>query len=195
MKLKLKNNLSLILIAFVAAIALHLAAVCYAQAKECGQKAPDDDFLLEITRKGTGMIFPLKQQVYFRLYVSGRLEFEVPAEFNPDAERANWELVKRESQLSSESVKELVEIMERSCFSNAAASYPALESDIDAVMVTTVTYRHGNHMKQIVVRNYRPEHPRGRDYYPACLRTLLQKVVELRPKTNEEVQYKWDTIY
>lgn len=159
------------------------------------QATKTEQVILEITRKGAGMIFPTIKQVYFRLYENGHLELEVPPKFDPEAERPRFELSKREYKLNAKEVNEIISLAEKPDFLTAAEDYPALEHEVDAAMVTTMFYSSHGHKKKIVITNYRPNHPKASSYYPVSLRELLRRVVELRPKTKEEIQYGWGTIY
>lgn len=158
-------------------------------------RADSDQVVLDITRQGSGLIFPASKQVYFRLYRDGRLEFEVPPKFDPEAKQPSFELVKRETKIKTREVDELISLAEQSNLFAASSSYPALEKEIDAVMVTTISYVYGDRKKQIVITNYRPGHPQADTYYPSSLKKLLSRVVELRPKTDDEIQYGWGNIY
>jgi hypothetical protein len=135
------------------------------------------------------------KQVYFRLYRSGRLEFEAPPKFDPEAGRANFELVKKTTQLTPDDVTELFRLTENRDFHRVAKEYHALETWVDAVMVTTIVYSGSNLEKKIIITNYSPKHEKAIGYYPDSLRMLLQRVVLLRPKTDEETEYGWNEIY
>jgi hypothetical protein len=141
------------------------------------------------------MTFPLKNQVYFRLYEDGRLEYETPPVFNPEAERASFDLVMNETRLEPAAVAELIRIAEQSDLLDAPDSFKPLHTWIDAVMVTTLVYKHGDKEKRIVITNYNPKHKEAGKFYPASLQKLLQKVVELRPKTEEEKKYGTGFLY
>jgi hypothetical protein len=184
------------LLALVPSLAAGLAQFDGFQVEQSQAGSADSDqLILDITRQGGGLIFPASKQLYFRLYRSGRLEFEVPPKFDPEATRPNFELVKQETKLNARDVDDLIRLAEQPNLLAAASSYPALEEEIDAVMVTTVSYTYRDRKKQIVITNYRPGHPKAASYYPSSLKNLLSRVVELRPKTDDEIQYGWGNIY
>src|SRR4030095_5889150 len=135
------------------------------------------------------------KQVYFRLYRSGRLELEAPPKFDPEAGRANFELVKKTSQLKSADVAELIKLAERPDLQKAAKEYHPLQTWVDAVMVSTIIYSKSSQEKKIVITNYSPKDEKAISYYTESLRMLLQRVVSLRPKTDEETEFGWNELY
>lgn len=151
--------------------------------------------VLEITRKGTGLTFPLKRQVYFRMYEDGRLEYETPPVFDPEAKGPSFDLVMNQTRLGPTVVAELIRIAEQPDFLDAPDDFKPLRTWIDAVMVTTLIYRHENKEKRIAITNYNPKHKEARKVYPASLLKLLQRVVELRPKTEDEKKYETGFLY
>ena len=99
-----------------------------------------------------------------------------------DAGNAKQVLVKKEIQLSEPTVKEFIRLAEEPDFLNARESYSSLVRAVDWSVVTTVVYSHRGREKRIVIRNYRPLHPKAESFYPASLVKLLARVSELRPK-------------
>ena len=170
------------------AASLMAAGVAHAQNRQA-------QVILEITRKGAGLTFPLKKQVYFRLYEDGRLEYETPPVFDPEAERASFDLVMNETWLEPAIVTELLRIADQPDFLAAPDSFKPLHTWADAAMVTALVYKHENKEKRIVITNYNPKHKEARKFYPASLQKLLQRVVELRPKTEEEKVYGTGFLY
>lgn len=138
-----------------------------------GGASDPDPVLLDISQCGVGMA-PRKRPLYFRLYESGRLEYEIST--------VNYVVVRKEIQLSSAIVKELIRRAERPDFLGASGEYPQLRKMRDSGVVTSIVYTHQDREKMIVIRNYDPQHPRAKSYYPASLIRLLERVSELRSK-------------
>jgi len=183
MKLKV-----LILCVISLAASFMAAGIAHAQNKQA-------QVVLEITRKGVGLTFPLKKQVYFRMYEDGRLEYETPPVFDPEAERASFDLVMNETRLEPTVIAELIRIADQPGFLAAPDSFKPLHTWVDAAMVTTLVYKHGNKEKRIVIANYNHKHKEAGKFYPASLQKLLQRVVELRPKSEEEKVYGTGFLY
>ena len=143
-----------------------------------GGASDPDPVLLDISECGTGMA-PRKRPLYFRLYKSGRLEYEISSRIDPSS---LMYVVRKEIQLSRAIVKELIERAERRDFLGASGEYPQLRKMRDSGVVTSIVYTHQDREKMIVIRNYDPQHPRAKSYYPASLIRLLERVSELRSK-------------
>lgn len=154
-----------------------------------------NDFVLEITREGKGMVFPLKKQVYFRLYSDGKLEYEVPPEFNPEVASVNWELKHLTTYLTEKDVRQIVRLAEKSDFLKLDGFYQLSQQYSDAIMKTTIVYKNKVLTKTIVINNVQLKSPEAKKHYPSPLIKLLNKIVELRPKTDEEIKYKWGELY
>ncbi len=69
-----------------------------------GQQTSDkpEALVREITRKGHGNIFPLREQLFFRLYGSGRIEYETPSPFDAEASKPNWDFLLKTCYLTKE---------------------------------------------------------------------------------------------
>jgi hypothetical protein len=185
---ELMKSKTLILCIFSLAAFFMAAGIAHAQNNQA-------QVVLEITRKGAGMTFPLKKQVYFRLYEDGRLEYETPPVFSPEAERASFDLVMNQTRLEPAFVTELIRIAEQPDFLDAPSNFRPFHTWIDAAMLTTLVYKRENKEKRIVITNYNPKHEEAGKFYPASLQRLLQRVVELRPKTEDEKEYGTGFLY
>ena len=138
-----------------------------------------DPVLLDISQRSIGMgarELPLR----FRLYDSGRLEYEVFSKTDPGSTK--YVLMRKELQLSAAIVKELIGLAEQPDFLGAPAQYPLLRRMKDSGIVTTVKYTRQGREKKILIKNYDPLHPRAKSYYSASLIRLLERTGELRPK-------------
>lgn len=145
-------------------------------------KVPTAAPLLDISMTSSAMGRTSKQPLYFRLYESGRLEYEVWQKTDSDAGNAKQVLVKKEIQLSKPTVKEFIRLAEEPDFLNARDGYSSLVRALDWSVVTTVVYSHRGREKRIAIRNYRPLHPKAESFYPKSLVKLLARVDELRAK-------------
>ena len=138
--------------------------------------------ILEISDYGAGMVNYQGHKLFCRLYTDGRLEYEVLPEFDPDAARPNFVLLKKQTWLSKDDVAKIRNLTEQPDFLQARDKYRQLHSHIDAVFVKTIIYRNHNIEKRIQIRNYAPTDSRAASYYPVSLMKLLQRISELRPK-------------
>lgn len=153
------------------------------QTDKSGTTSKDKSGILEITLKGEGMILPGEEQVYFRLYKSGLLEYQTL----PD-------MTMHKGRISDQDAREIIQIAEQSDFLNSLEEYSALKKLRDATLTTTIIYTNNGKSKRIVIRNYQHDHPQAESYYPLSLRKLLRRVVELRPTTDYERKYGLNTV-
>jgi len=172
---------------------LLLANVVVANGQQTAGKSKS--LVLEVTRNGHGNIFPLRTQLYFRLYGSGRIEYETPSPFDPEASKPNWDFILKTCYLSKEKAEELLELARKIDVGNLNSFYPPVGEALDAWMVTTVRFTTSKGPKEITLHNIRLNNKKTEEAYPPYLLKLLRLIEELRPRTDEERIYKWDTLY
>ncbi len=162
-----------------------------------GQDSPNDSdkLVFEVTRIGKGNIFPLKNQLYFRLYNNGRIEYQIPPRFDPNTEKPTWDFITKSIQLKEVERNRLLNQVGSIDFREVRFFYPALEKEIDALMITKISINSKKGLKDITFHNIRLDHKNAPKLYPDSLVKLLKIVVELRPKTKEEIIYNWDRLY
>ena len=61
-------------------------------------------------------------------------------------------------------------------------------------MKTCVSYKQGEKYKHILLVNYMPSNPKAKGYYPLSLVKLLERIENVRPKTNYEHRYGLDKL-
>lgn len=154
------------------------------------QSDQTDPVILEVTQKGIGLISPNLKQLFFRLHTSGMLEFELAPDLDTDP--PDFTPIRKQSRLSPEKVNEVVQLITNSEFLKTPNEYSPLIKWDDAAMILVITCTYPGLKKQIQIINYCPEHIQGQKHYPVVLKNLLEKVVELRPKTSSSSE---DTGY
>ena len=162
-----------------------------------GQQTSDNHeaLVLEVTRKGQGNIFPLREQLYFRLYGSGRIEYETPSPFDPEAREPNWDFLLKTCYLTKEQTEQVLQHVGKVDVEKLNSFYPPVEKEIDAWMVTTVRFPTSKGSKEVTLQNIRLHDEKTTEVYPPYLLKLLRLIEKLRPKTEEESTYKWDKLY
>ncbi|MBS1769697.1 MAG: hypothetical protein JSS77_08535 [Acidobacteria bacterium] len=162
-----------------------------------GQQTSDkpEALVLEVTRKGQGNIFPLREQLYFRLYGSGRIEYETPSPFDPEASKPNWDFLLKTCYLTKEQTEQVLQHVGKVDVEKLNSFYPPVEKEIDAWMVTTVRFPTSKGSKEVTLQNIRLHDEKTTEVYPPYLLKLLRLIEKLRPKTEEESTYKWDKLY
>ena len=61
-------------------------------------------------------------------------------------------------------------------------------------MKTCISFKEADHYRHILVVNYMPSHPKAKGYYPPSLVKLLERVEDIRPKTDYEHRYGLDKL-
>ena len=136
-----------------------------------------DQLVLEVTKSYSGVVRAPNDFIYFRLYQSGRIEFERLSSFN--AER---KLVKYEFTLTPREVEEILRLAEQPDLLNAKGYYPAIALFTDMTTKTVITYKRNELSKRITIMNFKPGLPESESVYPRSLRKLMQKIDELRTR-------------
>ncbi len=144
-----------------------------------------DDVLVEVSRVGRGMTWPLSPQLFLRVYNDGRIEYE---------SREGNKLVLRQTELNTTDIVRLRRIIEAKDLSQSQLEYPMLHTVKDAFMKTCISYKADGHSRQILVRNYAPGHSKAKDYYPASLVELLRLAERVRPSNDYERKHGYDKL-
>jgi hypothetical protein len=137
--------------------------------------------MLEIIEDDQGMVTVVGEFIYFRLYESGRAEYEelYKYQYTPFPK---WKYVKREMKLDRKEIEELIQLAEQSDFLKVNENYPRLKKFTDMATKMVIRYMRDSHNKQVVLFNYQPELPEAKTFYPASLRNLLQRVKEFKER-------------
>jgi hypothetical protein len=136
---------------------------------------PDDAIILNICNQGRGMTALPSLRLYFRLYQSGRVEYEVSADYN--------KLVLKKTKIDAKEVAEIIKLGKESDFQNAKSEYPRFQIWTDSGLETTIIFKNQTQEeKKIVVNNYSSFDKENEKHYPSSLLKILQKIDELRPK-------------
>lgn len=141
-----------------------------------------DCIILEISTRADGPVYPNGDILSFRLYQSGRIEYDTfPA--NPSEGRFSTSIPSRkESHLDSREIEELTNLAGQTDLFYGPDNYPSfLHEQRDFTIETTIVFNHLGKEKRVVIRNYAPDDPDAKHHYPASLIKLLQMASELRP--------------
>jgi hypothetical protein len=151
---------------------LRAGAPVYSQPNVYGEKSR---VLLEVIQSGKGMVTPRHSpRVFLRLYENGVIEYEARTAVN---------YVKRRSHVTKFKVNEIVGLAAEPNLLAADERYSSLEDLGDALLIIKIRIFRENSVKEISIRNYMPDHPKARGFYPPSLVELLRKVEEVRPQT------------
>lgn len=164
-----------------------LPAVVLSQRNEPTCAAPKDadstdQVILNICHYGTGMVALPRARLHFRLYQSGRMEYEVSPKYDAQGGEANLRLLMKKAKVRAEDVAEIIRLGEQPDFQAAKDEYPVFRIWTDSGLKTTIVFIHKGREKKIVVKNYRADDSQNSSRYPASLISLLAKADELRPK-------------
>ena len=140
-----------------------------------------DQIVLNICNHTYGMAPRPQPRLYFRLYKSGRVLYEVNPNYDPVAGAFNQMLITKETRVGEKDVAEIIRLCEQQDFQMAKAEYPRFQRWTDSSLKTTIVFTSGGNEKKIVVNNYSAEDNQNKSRYPASLIALLQKVKQLRP--------------
>lgn len=135
---------------------------------------PDDALILNVCNQGSGMTALPSLRLYFRLYQSGRVEYEVSSDDN--------KFLLKKTKIDAKQVAEIIKLGKESDFQNAKSEYPRFQIWTDSGLETTIIFKNQTKEKKIVVNNYSSFDKKNEKHYPSSLLKILQKVDELRPK-------------
>jgi hypothetical protein len=134
--------------------------------------------VLEIYTDCRGMTYPQGKLLNFRLYQSGRLEYDKypPQEQSPYSHLRYW-FPRTHSYVTPTQVNELIALAEQPDFLGAEREYPAAQMGADSEFRTSVSFRHAGHEKYVVVVDYYGDDGIGATQrYPQSLLALLSAV-------------------
>ena len=170
----MRSLFSILLVMFI----LPLAALARSDKSVCrGPSKTDDEsdaMILTVCSEAGGMSALPRLRLYFRLYQSGRVEYEVAPTYD--------KLVLKKTKISAAEVAEIIKLGKESDFQKAKAEYPRFQIWTDSSLKTTIVFRNSAQEKKIVVNNYSVSDEDNDKHYPKSLLKLLQKIDELRPK-------------
>jgi hypothetical protein len=142
--------------------------------------------VLEISTRGTGMVYPPGEVLDFRLYENGRLEYDdYPKQDPPRATMANVVIRRKAATLSPSDVKGLIGLAEQPDFLSAKEEYPYMPRVLtDAWWTRTIKFTHQGREKKIVTVNLEEMlfAAERKSDYPASMVKLLEKAGELKRK-------------
>lgn len=127
---------------------------------------------------------------------SGRFEYDDFPDYNPPVASSRNVVVKRkEAKLSSEDIKELMDLMSKPDFLSAKDEYPEPYpgQSRDTEWVTKIKFRHENEEKNIVAVNFwgTQYNPEIKSKYPPSMVKLLERVEELKAKAIGRASTQW----
>lgn len=165
---------------------LPLAAIAQLENSVCLERATNDDsadpIILTVCNEGQGMTALPRHRLYFRLYQSGRLEYEINPDYNPEAGEATYKLVLKKTKIDEKEAAEIIKLGRESDFQKAKSEYPRFQMWTDSSLITTIIFKNQTQEKRIVVNNYSSYDKKNDKHYPASLLKMLQKIDALRPK-------------
>lgn len=91
------------------------------------------------------MVYPKEGDIlYFRLYESGRLEYDgYPNQDPPKITSRNVQITRKHAQLSEDDVNELISLASQPDFLNAKDEYlPPVRYAVDAVFTQKIVFKH-----------------------------------------------------
>jgi hypothetical protein len=154
-----------------AVVAQREKSVCLEPSKN-GDSA--DTVILTVCNQGRGMTAIPPLRLYFRLYQSGRVEYEV--------NDGNYGLKLRKTKIAAKEIAEIIKLGKESDFQKAKSEYPRFQIWTDSGLETTIVFKNENQEKKIVVNNYSSYDKENDKHYPSSLLKMLEKIDELRPK-------------
>ena len=140
------------------------------------QSASADLAVLEVINEWRGMVPYWGKWLHFRLYQSGRVEYEKLTESEDDHQLRP---VKHEMQLSIKDREAMIQLIEAADFLNARELYKELWSGIDAVYKTSIASKNLKQNKEIMLVNFIAGDPKGKGYYPNSIISLMQKIEQV----------------
>jgi hypothetical protein len=165
---------------------LPFAVIAQRENSVCLEQTKNDDsadaVILSVCNKASGMTGIPRLRLYFRLYQSGRVEYEINPGFNPQAGESNFKLILKNTKIDAKEVAEIVRLGTEPDFQNAKSEYPIFQIWTDSGLETTIIFKHQTAEKKIVVNNYSSSDKKNEKHYPSSLLKMLQKIDELRPK-------------
>jgi hypothetical protein len=153
------------------AIAQRETSVCLDPSKNTRST---DAVILTVCNQGRGMTAPPALRLYFRLYQSGRVEYEIGD--------GNYKLKLKTTKIDAKAVAEIIKLGQEADFQNAKSEYPRIRIWTDSRLETTIIFKNQMQEKKILVNNYSSYDKENAGHYPASLLKMLKKIDELRPK-------------
>ncbi len=144
-----------------------------------------DEIILEIVSTTSDMVYPKGDILIMRLYRSGRFEYDDYPNYNPPTTR-NATTTKKEAELNSEDVVELIKLANQPDFLSAEKHYPELRPNthIDAFVSTKIKFNNEKQTKFIEAENFWDilSYPEARAKYPPSMIKLLERAKEMKAK-------------
>jgi len=138
--------------------------------------------LLEISTDCRGTTYPRGQVLEFRLYQSGRVEYDkYPPQTDSSSLQLSYWFPRKHSYIPAAQVNELIALAEQPDFLGAKHLYPPAQQGTDSEFRTSIFLNHAGHQKNIVVIDYMGDDGVGdEENYPPSLRGLLKRAFEMR---------------
>jgi len=141
-----------------------------------------DEIILTVCNHTHGMAPLAQPRLYFRLYRSGRLEYEVsPSVDEITGIQDHYSLLMQTTQVEPKQVDEIIRLGKTADFQGASAVYPTYQIWTDSWLESKVAFSLQGQAKTFVVNNFSPDDSRSNAHYPASVLEMLRKVWELRP--------------
>lgn len=175
--------MKLYLVILLLCVTSALCSAC-ANPRSTRESTKTSNVILDISTEAYGPVYPTEGYILdFRLYDNGVLEYDdYPDQNSPNAKRGNIALTRKETTLSADDVRELVNIAQQPGFLEARPEYPPLRIATDATFTQTIIYRNQGREKRIVVVDYAPGDADAKSYYPAALVRLMQRTCQMKAK-------------
>jgi hypothetical protein len=152
--------------------------VCLSQIQ---QSVSSDKIVFEISTKEWGMSGDdCPQMLKFRLYASGRVEYDICQYKDSNTGRQASFLLRKELKLPENAVAEFVKFVEQSGFIDAWTKYYSGLNLVDIVVNSTIIYRNQSGEKKVEIMNYLPKSKN----IPKFIDQIIEKADKFIPKQN-----------
>lgn len=156
-----------------------------------------DQAVLEVTTTAQGSVYPKEGDILqIRLFQNGRFEYDDFPDYNPPQTTSkNVVVTKKESYLSQEFTKELINLAEQPDFLSAEEKYDSLHQHIDTNWTTKIIFVNQGRQRTITVVNFWDTQycTEDKSKYPQSMVALLEKVELFKAKAIGRFSSQWLT--
>jgi hypothetical protein len=153
-----------------------------------------DEVVLEVVTTGFGAAYPKEGDILnMRLFESGRFEFDDFPEHNPPHTR-NAKVVRKESKLSLEAVKELIALTEQPDFLSANEKYPSWGNHhSDTFWDLSIKFICDEQQKKIEAADFwtMKDTEESKSVYPPSMLKLIERTEQLKAKAIGKSFKQW----
>ena len=151
--------------------------------------------VLEVITSCKGAIFPKEGEIIqIRLFESGHFEYDDFPDYNPPKVTSrNVTLFKKESKLSNEETKELINLALQPDFLNSNENFPRFHEHFDTECKTKVKFSFQGQEKIITAINFWDfqYYEEDKEKYAPSLLKLLVRVEELKGRAIGRISTQW----